>query len=154
MIDFYPGFNFPFGFLFYVKLALYILPVNLVCLTLDCTLLIFRCNEYHPYGRKRQRQKLVVLKDPKLSISCKRLMEGGWGCGWMNLYICEIGGIVYFVGFFSSRPNWDSPTPSRAGECAPHFGSGGGSHSLEMGEGVGGVPIPTRDIHRCNPGIC
>ncbi len=56
----------------------------------------------------------------------------------MNLYICEIGGIVYFVGFFSSGPNWDSPTPSRAGECAPHFGSGGGLHSLEIGERVGG----------------
>ncbi len=31
------------------------------------------------------------------------------------------------LSFFSSRPNWDSPTPSHAGEGGPpHFGSGGG----------------------------
>jgi len=34
------------------------------------------------------------------------------------------------LGFFSSRPNWDSPTPSPADE-----------HSLA---GVGGVPFSTR----------
>jgi hypothetical protein len=39
---------------------------------------------------------------------------------------------------FSSRPNWDSPTPSPAGECVPPpFGSGRCTHSLG-GEGVGG----------------
>jgi hypothetical protein len=39
---------------------------------------------------------------------------------------------------FSSRWNWDSPTPSPAGECVPPpFGPGGGAHSL-TGEGVGG----------------
>jgi hypothetical protein len=27
------------------------------------------------------------------------------------------------LGFFSSRPNWDPPTPSPADECVPHFGS-------------------------------
>jgi hypothetical protein len=48
------------------------------------------------------------------------------------------------LGFFSSRPNRDSPTPSPAGECVlPSFGSGGG-YTLTAGEGVGGVPIPTR----------
>jgi hypothetical protein len=41
-------------------------------------------------------------------------------------------------GFFSSRPNWNSPTPSPVGERAlPPCGSGGGTHSL-VGEGVGG----------------
>ncbi len=30
------------------------------------------------------------------------------------------------LGFFCSRPNWDSPTPSPPGECAPPFGPGGG----------------------------
>jgi hypothetical protein len=40
------------------------------------------------------------------------------------------------IGLFSSRPNWDSPNPSPAGECVPPFGSGG-THSL-AGEGVGG----------------
>ncbi len=50
------------------------------------------------------------------------------------------------LGFFSSRPNWDSPTPLPAGVCAPPpFGSrggGGGTHSL-AGEGKGG-PNSTR----------
>ncbi len=41
--------------------------------------------------------------------------------------------------YFSSRPNWDPPTP-----WPSHFGSrGGGTHSL-AGEGGWGVPIPTR----------
>jgi hypothetical protein len=40
------------------------------------------------------------------------------------------------LGFLSSRPNRDPPTPSYAGECALPFGSGG-KHSL-AGEGVGG----------------
>ncbi len=39
----------------------------------------------------------------------------------------------------SSRPNWDYPTPSHAGECVPHsLGVGEGvAHSL-AGEGGGG----------------
>jgi hypothetical protein len=45
---------------------------------------------------------------------------------------------------FSSRWNWDSPTPLAAGECAPPpFGTGGRAHSLAA-KGVGRVPIPTR----------
>ncbi len=40
------------------------------------------------------------------------------------------------LSFFSSRRNWDSPTPSPAGECAPPPGSGGKAHSLTR-EGVG-----------------
>ncbi len=32
----------------------------------------------------------------------------------------------------SSRPNWDSPTPSHVSElCVPPFGSGGEAHSLK-----------------------
>ncbi len=55
------------------------------------------------------------------------------------------------LSFFSSRPNWDSPIPLHAGECVlPHFGPGGRAHSL-AGEGVGGVPIPTRG-HNCCTG--
>jgi hypothetical protein len=35
------------------------------------------------------------------------------------------------LSFFSSHWNWDSPTPSHAGECAPPpFGSRGVTHSL------------------------
>jgi hypothetical protein len=50
------------------------------------------------------------------------------------------------LSFFSSRRNWDSPTPPAAGECAPPpqpFGPGGGG-TLACEGGVGGVPIPTR----------
>jgi hypothetical protein len=46
-------------------------------------------------------------------------------------------------GLFSSRPHWNSPTPSPAGECVPPpFGWGGGT--LARGRVVGGVPIQTR----------
>jgi hypothetical protein len=42
------------------------------------------------------------------------------------------------LGFFSSRPNWDYPTPSPAGERAhcPLVHGGGGTHSLAE-EGLG-----------------
>jgi hypothetical protein len=54
------------------------------------------------------------------------------------------------LGFFSSRLNWDYPTPSPTGECVPPSQAGEcvplwlgwGTHSLAE-EGVG-VPIPTR----------
>ncbi len=50
------------------------------------------------------------------------------------------------LGFFFSRPNWDTPTPSPAGDYVlPSFGWGGGggdTHSLR--ERGWGVPIPTR----------
>jgi hypothetical protein len=44
------------------------------------------------------------------------------------------------LGFFSSRSNWNSPTPSPAGECVlpPLLQGGGGTHSL-AGEWVGGL---------------
>ncbi len=59
------------------------------------------------------------------------------------------------VGFFSSRPNWDSPTPSPAGERAPPPRvRGGGTHSLARG-GLG-VPIPSRGhtLTRCTYVLC
>jgi hypothetical protein len=46
------------------------------------------------------------------------------------------------LSFFSSRRNWDSPTPPSAGECVPSWFMGEGK--LACGRGVGGVPIPTR----------
>jgi hypothetical protein len=47
------------------------------------------------------------------------------------------------LSFFSSRRNWDSPTPSAAGECAPPLWSGGrGTFAGEWGGGR--VPILTR----------
>ncbi len=43
--------------------------------------------------------------------------------------------------FFSSRPNWVSPTPSPAGESVPPpFGSGGELYTLAGGRGGGGDP--------------
>ncbi len=47
------------------------------------------------------------------------------------------------LSFFSSRRNWDSPSPSPAGECAPpprFWGRG----KLAGERGVGRVAIPTR----------
>ncbi len=51
------------------------------------------------------------------------------------------------LGFFSSRPNWDSPTPSPTGEGVPPFlvGGGGVIHTRLREWGWGEVPIPTRN---------
>jgi hypothetical protein len=49
------------------------------------------------------------------------------------------------LGFFSSRPNWDPPTPSPAGECVPLFGSGG--DTLACGKGGGGSQFGRGDRH-------
>jgi hypothetical protein len=40
-------------------------------------------------------------------------------------------------------PNWDSPTPSPAGECAPPLDPGKGHIRLRGGDG--GVPSPNSD---------
>jgi hypothetical protein len=45
--------------------------------------------------------------------------------------------VVRVLRFYSSRWNWDSPTPSPAEECGPPLVPGGGANSL-AGEGVGG----------------
>ncbi len=51
------------------------------------------------------------------------------------------------LSFFSSRRNWDSPTPLAAGECAnPTLWSGGRAHSL-AGEGLGKSQFRRGDIH-------
>ncbi len=48
---------------------------------------------------------------------------------------------------FSSRWNWDSPTPLAAGKCAPPpFGPGGRAHSLAA-KGVGESQFQRGDIH-------
>ncbi len=60
------------------------------------------------------------------------------------------------LGFFSSRLNWDSPTPSPAGECVPPpYGSREGTHLLaEKGKkGWGGSQFGQRDRH-CGTQIC
>ncbi len=49
------------------------------------------------------------------------------------------------LGFFSSLPNWDFPTPSLAGECVTPLlwlgGGGGAGYTLVCGRGSGGGPI-------------
>jgi hypothetical protein len=54
-----------------------------------------------------------------------------------------IHGVDGVLGFFSSRPKWDSPTPSTAGECVPPRFRGG-ARSL-AGEGLGGGGGPNSD---------
>ncbi len=39
------------------------------------------------------------------------------------------------LSFFSSRRNWDSPTPLAAGECAPHPLVRGGGHTCLLERG-------------------
>jgi hypothetical protein len=57
------------------------------------------------------------------------------------------------LGFFSSRQEWDPPTPSPAGECIPSAcGSRGGTHSL-AGEGVGKPQFGREDRHCVTLGI-
>jgi hypothetical protein len=54
------------------------------------------------------------------------------------------------LSFFSSRPNWDTPIPSPAGECVPpFFGSGGRTHSLGREE-VGSIVRKTPDTALCS----
>jgi hypothetical protein len=54
---------------------------------------------------------------------------------FLNDYSHRVGRVL---SFFSSRRNWDSPTPLAAGECAPPppFGPGGREHS-PAAKGVG-----------------
>jgi hypothetical protein len=59
---------------------------------------------------------------------------------------------VSVICFFSSHWNWDSPTPSPAGECAPSLVPGEGAHSL-AGEGVGVSQLQRGDRHGCTLGI-
>jgi hypothetical protein len=50
------------------------------------------------------------------------------------------------LGFFSSRPNWESPTPSPAGECGPPLWFGGGG-TLACERGDGGSQFRRGDGH-------
>ncbi len=47
------------------------------------------------------------------------------------------------LGFFSSRPNWDPPNSSTAGECVTPSLFRGGGGTLACGRGGGGVQIRT-----------
>ncbi len=55
------------------------------------------------------------------------------------------------LDFFSSRPNWDNPTPTPAGECvlSPALvpWEGGGGNKLASGRGVGGSQFGQGDRH-------
>jgi hypothetical protein len=63
------------------------------------------------------------------------------------LFYCSDHRVGRVLRFFSSRRNWNSPTPLAAGECAPPpFGPGGREHSL-AGEGLGEPQFRRGDIH-------
>ncbi len=53
------------------------------------------------------------------------------------------------LSFLSSRPNWDSPTPSHAGECVPPslVPGGGGEGTLASRRGSGRSQFQRGDIH-------
>jgi hypothetical protein len=53
------------------------------------------------------------------------------------------------LGFFSSRPNCDSPSPSNAGECVPPLLVPGGTHSLAGELGGSGRSQFGREDRRC-----
>jgi hypothetical protein len=52
-------------------------------------------------------------------------------------FFCTKHRVDRVLGFFSSRPNWDSPAPSTAGECVPPppLVGGGGGDTLACGWG-------------------
>jgi hypothetical protein len=64
---------------------------------------------------------------------------------WFNTVFVTTGHRVDRVlSFFSSRQNWDSPTPSTAGECpSPPLWFGGG-HTRLRERKWGSLPIPTK----------
>ncbi len=74
-------------------------------------------------------------------------------CTWTlrQMFICLISRTLYphpyklgVLNFLSSRPHWDSPTPSPAGECVPPPLVQVG-YTLACGRVGGGVPIQTRE---------
>jgi hypothetical protein len=78
-----------------------------------------------------------ALLFPPLSWNSRRLysvyMEGGERQRWVH----RVGRVL---SFFSTRWNWDSPTPLAAGECAPPpptLWSGGGGHTRLRERGWG-----------------
>ncbi len=82
-----------------------------------------------------------------------------YGRACLLLYLCPLRFVVSIrhradraLGLFSSRPNWDPPTPSPTTECAspppPLWFRGGGTHSL-AGEGVGESQFGRGDTDTC-----
>ncbi len=58
------------------------------------------------------------------------------------------------LSFLSSRPNWDSTTPSHAGECVPpQWFRGEGTLACGRGEGAGGSQFQRGDRHSGTLGI-
>jgi hypothetical protein len=85
--------------------------------------------------------------------------DGKYSIGGVALSFCPLSWRVHHnfdgdghrvgrvLSFFSTRRNWDSPTPKSAEECAPPpFGPGGGAHSF-AGEGLGESQFRRGDIH-------
>jgi hypothetical protein len=70
-------------------------------------------------------------------------------------FLCAFHRVDRVLSFFSSRPIWDSPTNSPAGDCGPPpVGlGGGGAHSL-AGEGEGESQFREEGIHCGTLYIC
>jgi hypothetical protein len=102
-----------------------------------------RCNHLlHSWFARRALQSSTQQRSRNIfksvSTRCKKIT------GFLTSGLGGLVGCGHRVGrvqsFFSSRPNWDSPTPSHAGECVvctPPFGSRGG-HTLLRERGWGG----------------
>jgi hypothetical protein len=71
------------------------------------------------------------LKNCKMKNSKKAI-----SCDFIFLYDSRRHRVDRVLSFFSSRPNWDSPNPSHAGECVPPLWfMGGGYYTLAWGRG-------------------
>ncbi len=82
---------------------------------------------------------------------CKVNFNVHVGCGKLLVVRPESISLPHRVdralSFFFSGWNWDSPTPSPAGECAPPLVTGGGRGTLACGRGGGGSQFRRGDIH-------
>jgi hypothetical protein len=108
------------------------------------------------YSQMRQRRWTDTVKTNSEELSRKKNNSATTGSSSM-VRQGKQHRVDRALGFFSSRPNWVSPTPSSAGErvTPPHFGGGGGgwyTHSLAR-EGVWGSQCGRGDRHCVTLGI-
>jgi hypothetical protein len=102
---------------------------------------------------------LSLVLPPHLPPPLPKLAEPIFGCYLnclspfaLNFSLCFTyqHTVDRVVGFFSSRPTWDSPSPSPPGEYAPPFGSRGEGNTLACGRGGRGRPQFGREDRHCD----
>jgi hypothetical protein len=75
----------------------------------------------------------AVLCMPNLSFTKGKTCPAAFTREKKRTIECWSHRVGRVLSFFSSRLNWDSPTPLAAGECAPPpFGPGGGNTRLRL----------------------